>query len=86
MTEQTKFVSADETAVLPPVTGAGPATAKPMPKKEESDSPFAVAVTDVYEGPLDLLLDLLDLRLELLESLGLLLDLLYLLLEFLNHC
>src|SRR5450432_2129640 len=28
-------------------------------KKEESDSPFAVAVTDVYEGPLDLLLDLI---------------------------
>jgi segregation and condensation protein A len=28
-------------------------------KKEESDFPFAVAVTDVYEGPLDLLLDLI---------------------------
>ena len=28
-------------------------------KKGESDSPFAVAVTDVYEGPLDLLLDLI---------------------------
>jgi segregation and condensation protein A len=28
-------------------------------KKEESDSPFAVSVTDVYEGPLDLLLDLI---------------------------
>jgi segregation and condensation protein A len=27
--------------------------------KEESDSPFAVSVTDVYEGPLDLLLDLI---------------------------
>src|SRR6202166_903022 len=27
-------------------------------EKEESDSPFAVSVTDVYEGPLDLLLDL----------------------------
>src|ERR1700689_5255703 len=32
---------------------------KPADKKEESDSPFAVAVTDVYEGPLDLLLDLI---------------------------
>ena len=31
----------------------------PTSKKEESDSPFAVAVTDVYEGPLDLLLDLI---------------------------
>jgi segregation and condensation protein A len=28
-------------------------------KKEESDSPFAVSVSDVYEGPLDLLLDLI---------------------------
>jgi segregation and condensation protein A len=28
-------------------------------KKEESDSPFAVSVGDVYEGPLDLLLDLI---------------------------
>ena len=31
----------------------------PAPKKEESDFPFAVAVGDVYEGPLDLLLDLI---------------------------
>src|ERR1700691_5310238 len=28
-------------------------------KKEESDSPFAVSLSDVYEGPLDLLLDLI---------------------------
>src|SRR5271154_3867068 len=28
-------------------------------QKRESDSPFSVAVTDVYEGPLDLLLDLI---------------------------
>src|SRR6267154_3942586 len=34
-----------------------PAPAKPV--KEESDSPFAVSVTDGYEGPLDLLLDLI---------------------------
>ena len=59
MTEQTKFVSADETAVLSPAIVAVPATAKSTPKKEESDSPFAVAVADVYEGPLDLLLDLI---------------------------
>ena len=31
----------------------------PSPKKEESESSFAVAVGDVYEGPLDLLLDLI---------------------------
>src|SRR5205823_4022622 len=29
------------------------------PKKEETDFPFSVAVSDVYEGPLDLLLDLI---------------------------
>ena len=28
-------------------------------RKEESDSPFAVTVGDIYEGPLDLLLDLI---------------------------
>jgi segregation and condensation protein A len=28
-------------------------------QKKEGDSPFSVAVTDVYEGPLDLLLDLI---------------------------
>src|SRR6202050_3923642 len=28
-------------------------------QRKESDSPFSVAVTDVYEGPLDLLLDLI---------------------------
>jgi len=32
---------------------------KKQAPKEESDSPFAVSVTDVYEGPLDLLLDLI---------------------------
>jgi segregation and condensation protein A len=39
------------------VAGAKPS--KESPQKEESDSPFAVSVTDVYEGPLDLLLDLI---------------------------
>jgi len=29
------------------------------PKKQESDFPFSVSVSDVYEGPLDLLLDLI---------------------------
>ena len=32
---------------------------KMVRRPEESDSPFAVSVTDVYEGPLDLLLDLI---------------------------
>jgi len=33
--------------------------ATPLPPKQESDFPFAVTVSDVYEGPLDLLLDLI---------------------------
>jgi segregation and condensation protein A len=38
-----------------------PAAAKPTESrpKEESDFPFSVMVSDVYEGPLDLLLDLI---------------------------
>jgi segregation and condensation protein A len=32
---------------------------KPAANREESDSPFAISVTDIYEGPLDLLLDLI---------------------------
>jgi len=45
-----------------PASGAGsaarPGTPAP-PSKKESDFPFAVSVSDVYEGPLDLLLDLI---------------------------
>ena len=51
-----------DNAAAPPAIAAAPTAAKPAKdsqKKEESDSPFAVAVTDVYEGPLDLLLDLI---------------------------
>src|SRR6202790_4907635 len=63
MTETTKLVSANRT--LASVSSAifvdpsGAKSGKDAAKKEESDSPFAVAVTDVYEGPLDLLLDLI---------------------------
>ncbi|MGH9511001.1 MAG: segregation and condensation protein A [Terriglobales bacterium] len=35
------------------------ASLRPARQKEESDFPFAVAVTDVFEGPLDLLLTLI---------------------------
>ena len=45
-----------ETAVLDP---AAARAEKLAAKKEASDFPFAVAVGDVYEGPLDLLLDLI---------------------------
>jgi len=41
-------------AVPPPSAGDKAST-----KKEANDFPFAVAVADVYEGPLDLLLDLI---------------------------
>ena len=61
--ENTKLVSAEERLALssPAMATAPPAAkhAKDSQTKEESDSPFAVAVTDVYEGPLDLLLDLI---------------------------
>jgi segregation and condensation protein A len=57
--------SAPESA-SPVLVANRPASAKPnkqpddkATKQEESDSPFAVSVTDVYEGPLDLLLDLI---------------------------
>jgi len=46
-------------ATAPPAIAADAKLSKEATKKEESDSPFAVSVTDVYEGPLDLLLDLI---------------------------
>src|ERR1700687_2004657 len=58
MTEEAKLVSRDGSAV-PPIAASAMKPGKDAKKKEESDSPFAVAVTDVYEGPLDLLLDLI---------------------------
>jgi segregation and condensation protein A len=60
MTEETKIISSTGPAdSIPVALIAGSAATKPAAKKEESDSPFAVAVVDVYEGPLDLLLDLI---------------------------
>jgi segregation and condensation protein A len=64
MTEEAKVSFANDgalpasPAILSPLV-AGKATNAPPVKKEESDFPFAVAVGDVYEGPLDLLLDLI---------------------------
>src|SRR5204863_946021 len=55
MTEELK-VSSESSAPAQPVF----ALAQPeQKKKQESDFPFAVSVGDVYEGPLDLLLDLI---------------------------
>src|ERR1700722_12725283 len=68
MTEEIKLVASSGASPAADVlVGAGAASshsslqyAKESNKnKEESDSPFAVSVTDVYEGPLDLLLDLI---------------------------
>ena len=61
MTEESKIVAGVE-AGAPPAVVATPSaarTGKEQAKKEESDFPFSVAVSDVYEGPLDLLLDLI---------------------------
>jgi segregation and condensation protein A len=60
--EDARIVSRANTlgSVSPVVAGQSTAkAAREAAKKEESDFPFAVAVTDVYEGPLDLLLDLI---------------------------
>ncbi len=75
MTEESKIVDGNDSAssrvivaseVAPsPSVGSHPFRKErekdgpPTPRKEESDFPFAVAVSDVYEGPLDLLLDLI---------------------------
>lgn len=61
MTEETKIASRVDVAGPPPAVVTAPSTkgGKDAAKKEESDFPFAVAVHDVYEGPLDLLLDLI---------------------------
>jgi segregation and condensation protein A len=50
--------STDQIGELPRESVASVATIQPT-KREENDFPFAVAVSDVYEGPLDLLLDLI---------------------------
>src|ERR1700752_79878 len=60
MTEEAKLVFRDGSAVpAPPIAASAMKPGKDAQKKEESDSPFAVAVSDIYEGPLDLLLDLI---------------------------
>src|SRR6266852_1637328 len=51
--------SAEGAPEAPPLTLIANSPASAKTDKEESDSPFAVSVADVYEGPLDLLLDLI---------------------------
>src|SRR5580765_7953170 len=52
MAQNLKLVSDNPPSSVPPPAGQ-------QPNARESDSPFAVAVGNVYEGPLDLLLDLI---------------------------
>jgi segregation and condensation protein A len=61
MSEEVKAVSGVliQTEGVGPLSPASSAGDKPGAKKETNDFPFAVAVGDVYEGPLDLLLDLI---------------------------
>jgi segregation and condensation protein A len=62
MTEETKLASSVDAAPISAVIAGGQASAahgREARKKEENDFPFAVEVGDVYEGPLDLLLDLI---------------------------
>jgi segregation and condensation protein A len=62
MSEEVKAVSGVLIPVentFTPAANATPAAEKSATKKDARDFPFAVAVGDVYEGPLDLLLDLI---------------------------
>ena len=59
-----------ESALLDPAAVAR--AEKLAAKKEASDFPFAVAVGDLYEGPLDLLLDLI--RKQDIDKIGLVAD------------
>ena len=59
MTEEAKIGAADAAVSLAIATTSSAAKSRDSAKKEESDFPFAVAVSNVYEGPLDLLLDLI---------------------------
>jgi segregation and condensation protein A len=58
MSEEIRIPENVATAVSPAVV-APALTSKEQAKKEQSDFPFAVSVGDVYEGPMDLLLDLI---------------------------
>src|SRR5438552_15398080 len=51
--------TADSPADTSPVASENSAAPERPPDKNQSDFPFAVTVGDIYEGPLDLLLDLI---------------------------
>src|SRR5881227_1005623 len=53
-------VATDASRAAQPSSGSAARPGTPAPSsRKESDFPFAVSVSDVYEGPLDLLLDLI---------------------------
>src|SRR5690349_15190842 len=56
MAEEAKIALAEPSAAEPSLVTPGPVL---VSKQEENDFPFAVSVGAVYEGPLDLLLDLI---------------------------
>src|ERR1700737_2655103 len=58
MAENLKVAAGNATEAEAPLAPVVPMTSAPK-AKEESDFPFSVRVGDVYEGPLDLLLDLI---------------------------
>ena len=55
----TDVVQTTSPAPIAEPAAPGPTLVPPKVKKEESDFPFAVALGELYEGPLDLLLDLI---------------------------
>ncbi len=61
MPERLKSISEtpDSPATTSPVASENSAAPERPPDKTQSDFPFAVTVRDIYEGPLDLLLDLI---------------------------
>ena len=60
MPEELKITSdVPASAALPGPAMNAAASQQSATKKEASDYPFSVTVTDIYEGPLDLLLDLI---------------------------
>jgi len=61
MSEEVKAISGVliPEGAAPPTLPGPPASEKSGTKKEANDSSFSIAVGDVYEGPLDLLLDLI---------------------------
>src|SRR5438034_11031328 len=53
-------VATDASRAAQPSSSSAARSGTPAPpSRKESDFPFAVSVSDVYEGPLDLLLDLI---------------------------